>query len=113
MVRGRCASVWEGMGRGGAGFRLHGSGIEGRLCNRSHELPLMQFFKKALGREPALHPIDQGLAKQWVKKRLLVVYPELRDDPKALEEAYQSLSMEPRLGTEEGDQAAYFEMRLP
>jgi hypothetical protein len=75
--------------------------------------PLMQFFKKALGREPALHPIDQGLAKQWVKKRLLVVYPELRNDPKALEEAYRSLSMEPRLGTEEGDQAAYFDITLP
>jgi len=29
--------------------------------------PLMEFFRKALKREPALHPIDQGLAKQWVK----------------------------------------------
>jgi hypothetical protein len=75
--------------------------------------PLMQFFRKALGREPALHPIDQGLARQWVKKRLLVVYPELKNDPKALDDAYRSLSLEPRLGTEEGDQAAYFEMTLP
>ena len=75
--------------------------------------PLMQFFKKALGREPALHPIDRGIAKQWIKKRLLHVYPELRNDPKALEAAYRSLSLEPRLGTEEGDQAAYFEMTLP
>ncbi len=75
--------------------------------------PLMKFFRKALGREPVLHPIDRGLAKQWVKKRLLQVYPELKDDPKALEAAYQSLSLEPRLGTEEGDQATYFEMTLP
>jgi hypothetical protein len=75
--------------------------------------PLMQFFRKALGREPVLHPVEQGMAKQWVKKRLVVVYPELKDDPKALEMAYRSLSMEPRLGTEEGDQAAYFEMNLP
>jgi hypothetical protein len=60
-----------------------------------------------------VHPIDQGLAEQWVKKRLLVVYPELKNDPTALEAAYQSLSMEPRLGTEEGDQAAYFEITLP
>jgi hypothetical protein len=75
--------------------------------------PLMQFFRKALGREPALHPIDQGLAKQWVKKRLAAIYPELKEDPKALEEAYRAISLEPRLGTEEGDQAAYFEMTLP
>jgi hypothetical protein len=53
------------------------------------------------------------MAKQWVKKRLVHVYPELKDDPKALEAAYRSLSLEPRLGTEEGDQATYFEMTLP
>jgi hypothetical protein len=75
--------------------------------------PLMQFFMKALGREPALHPIDAGLAKQWVKKRLVLVYPELKDDPKALEAAYRSLSLEPRLGTEEGDAGVVFEMTLP
>jgi hypothetical protein len=73
----------------------------------------MKFFRKALGREPALHPIDRGLAKQWVKKRLVLVFPELKDDPKALEAAYQSLSLEPQMGTEEGDQAIYFEMHLP
>jgi hypothetical protein len=75
--------------------------------------PLMKFFRKAIGREPVLHPIDRGMAKQWVKKRLVHVFPELKDDPKALEAAYQSLSLEPRLGTEEGDQATYFEMTLP
>jgi hypothetical protein len=74
---------------------------------------LVQFFRKAMGREPALHPIDQGLARQWVKKRLASIYPELRNDPKALEEAYLALTLEPRLGTEAGDQAAYFEMKLP
>jgi len=73
----------------------------------------MKFFRKALGREPAMHPVDRGLAKHWVKKRLAVIYPELRGDPDKLEEAYQALSLEPRLGTEEGDQAAYFEMTLP
>lgn len=75
--------------------------------------PLMQFFRKALGREPALHPVERGMAKQWVKRRLVLIYPELRNDPKALDAAYRSLSLEPRLGTEEGDQAAYFEMILP
>jgi hypothetical protein len=75
--------------------------------------PLMQFFRKALSREPALHPLDQGIARQWVKKRLAAIYPELKNDPQALEEAYRSFSMEPRLGTEEGEHAAYFEMTLP
>ncbi len=75
--------------------------------------PLMQFFKRALNREPVLHPIDRGLAKQWIKRRLVVVFPELRDDPRALEEAYRALSLEPKLGTEEGDAATYFEMTLP
>jgi hypothetical protein len=75
--------------------------------------PLMQFFRKAMGREPVLHPIDHGLAKQWVKKRLLLIYPELRNDPEALDAAYRALSLEPRLGAEDGDQAAYFEMTLP
>ena len=75
--------------------------------------PLMKLFRKALGREPALHPVERGMAKQWVKKRLAVIYPELKNDPKALEAAYRTLSLEPKLGTEEGDQATYFEMRLP
>ena len=75
--------------------------------------PLMNFFKKALGREPALHPIDRGMAKRWIKKRLLVVFPELRNNPQALEEAYRGLSLEPKLGTEEGDAGTFFEMTLP
>ncbi len=75
--------------------------------------PLMQFFKRALGREPALHPIDRGLAKRWIKQRLVRVFPELRDDPKALEAAYHALSLEPKLGTEEGDAGTYFEMNWP
>ena len=75
--------------------------------------PLMQFFRKALRREPALHPIDHRMARQWVKKRLVSIYPELRNNPEALNAAYRTLSLDPRLGTEEGDQAAYFEMTLP
>ncbi|MEA3187883.1 MAG: hypothetical protein QOD99_1713 [Chthoniobacter sp.] len=74
---------------------------------------LMQFFKRALGREPALHPIDRGMARRWIKQRLLKVYPELRNDPKALEAAYRALSLDPQLGTEEGDAGTFFEMTLP
>jgi hypothetical protein len=75
--------------------------------------PLMQFFKRALGREPKLHPINQGMAKYWIKKRLVAVFPELRNNPVELEKAYRALSLEPRLGSEEGDAAVYFEMTLP
>lgn len=74
---------------------------------------LMQFFKRALGRDPVIHPIDRGMAKRWIKQRLLAVFPELRNDPAALENAYRALSLEPRLGTEEGDAATVFEMNLP
>jgi hypothetical protein len=75
--------------------------------------PLMKFLLRAFGREPKLSPLDGKLAKQWVKRRLLMIYPELRGDPKGLEAAYQSLSLEPCLGDEEGDSAIYFEMKLP
>ena len=43
-----------------------------------------------------MHPIDSGLAKQWIKRRLTIVFPELGYDPEALEQAYQALSLEPR-----------------
>ena len=55
-------------------------------------------FKRALGLAPVVHPVDRGLAKRWIKQRLLVVFPELRGDPKALEAAYRALSLEPRPG---------------
>ena len=74
---------------------------------------VIDFLKKALGAEPKLNPVDRGLAKQWIKKRLIVVFPELRNDPKALEQAYRQLSLEPREGTEEGDAETVFEMSLP
>jgi hypothetical protein len=55
-------------------------------------------LKRALGFGPVVHPIDQGMAKRWVKQRLLAVFPELRGNPRALEAAYRSLSLEPRPG---------------
>lgn len=73
---------------------------------------LLDFFKRKLRREETLHPLDRGLARQWVKKRLAAVFPELRDDPVALERAYRALSLEPRLGSEPGDAGVYFEIKL-
>ena len=60
---------------------------------------LFQMIKRALGHEPRLHPVDRQMAKHWIKQRLLAVYPEFRNDPDALEQAYQALSLEPRAST--------------
>lgn len=69
------------------------------------------FLKRTFNEEP-LHPLDGGLAKQWIKKRLIAVFPELRYDPVALERAYQELSLEPKPGGI-GDMLTVFEVSLP
>lgn len=74
---------------------------------------LFQMIKRALGHEERLHPVDRQMAKHWIKQRLLSVYPELRNDPDALERAYQALSLEPRASTTPNGSETVFEMRLP
>ena|SRR5579862_9635813 len=74
---------------------------------------LIGFFKRAMGHDHGLHPLDRKIAKQYIKKRMLLLFPELRNNPAALEKAYRDLSLEPRPGTEEGDMGTYFEMVLP
>ena len=74
---------------------------------------LLQLIKRAFRTEPALHPIDRRMAKHWIKQRLMVVFPDLRGDPAALERAYRSLDLEPRAGDEEGEAGTVFEMSLP
>ena len=74
---------------------------------------LFQLIKKAFRAEPPLHPIEQKMAKRWIKQRLVAVFPELRKDPVALERAYQSLSLDARPGTDEGDGETVFEMSAP
>lgn len=46
--------------------------------------------------EPPLHEVERRLAKEYVKRRLAALYPELRSDPEALEHAYRELDLEPR-----------------
>jgi hypothetical protein len=73
----------------------------------------MKFYhaiKKAFGFGPVVHPVDRGLAKRWIKQRLLAVFPELRGNPQALEAAYRSLSLEPQPGGE-GELETVFELR--
>lgn len=53
------------------------------------------------------------MAKHWIKQRLLSVFPDLRNNPRALEKAYHSLDLEPTAGGELGEPATVFEARLP
>ncbi len=60
-------------------------------------MSLRHFFKRVLvpeKPEQPLHTIDRRLAKEWIKRRLAVLFPELRGDPAALENAYQELGLE-------------------
>lgn len=61
---------------------------------------------------PPATPVERILAKRWVRERLKRLFPELRHDPRALEEAYQSLSLEARPGAGKGG-ATLFEIVLP
>jgi len=74
---------------------------------------LFEVIKRAFTRKQKLHPVEAGMAKRWIKQRLLVVFPELRNNPRALESAYLSLGLSPRPGTEEGEHETVFEMSLP
>ena len=58
---------------------------------------IRQFFKRVLLQEPPerpLHALDRRMAKEWIKKRLAALYPELKGDPVGLETAYQELGLE-------------------
>lgn len=75
-------------------------------------MTIFEFFRSKLRGEPPLHPLDRRIAKRWVKERLKRLYPELRLDPKALEQAYQELGLEPCEGTGKGG-ATVFKITLP
>jgi len=73
---------------------------------------LVQFLLRPFQPDQPLAPADRAAAKNWVKRRLVKIFPELADDPVALEQAYRDLSLEPRPGAGEGG-ATVFEMILP
>ena len=75
-------------------------------------MTIFEFLKAKLQGEPPLRAVEAAMAKHWVKERLKVVYPELRGDPRALEQAYHDLSLEPRPGSGKGG-AMMFEVVLP
>ena len=74
-------------------------------------MSLLKAFKRAMGMAPVVHPVESSMANRWVKQRLLAVYPELRSDPKALEEAYQMLSLEAQPGSP-GEPDVVFEVNI-
>ena len=64
--------------------------------------------------ERPLHAIDRRMAKEWIKRRLTALYPELRGDPVALETAYQELGLESTGVVRRPDgEVQTFAMKLP
>jgi hypothetical protein len=74
---------------------------------------LLQFIKRAFTSEPELHPVERGMARRWIKQRLVTVFPELRNNPVALERAYQTLGLQPRAGAGPDEAETVFEMSIP
>ncbi len=74
---------------------------------------IFSLIQRAFRSAPAIHPVENGMARRWIKQRLTAVFPELRNNPAALESAYQTLNLEPRPGQGEGEAETVFELRLP
>jgi hypothetical protein len=74
---------------------------------------IFNLIKRAFRTEPAIHPVEHGMARRWIKQRLIAVFPELRNNPVALEQAYRSLNLEPRRGEGADEAETVFEMTLP
>ena len=75
-------------------------------------MTIFEYIKAQLQGEKPLRAVEGVMAKRWVKERLKAVFPELRSDPRALEQAYRDLSLEPRPGSGKGG-AMLFEVVLP
>ena len=74
------------------------------------------FFRRISGMfrgEPELHPVDLQLAKHWIKQRLVAVFPELRNNPRELELAYQNLGLDAQPGEQAGDNETIFVLKSP
>lgn len=58
---------------------------------------LRHLFKRVLTPlrpERPFHAIDWRMAKEWIKKRLAALFPGMRGNPEALENAYRELDLE-------------------
>lgn len=72
----------------------------------------LEFVRNSLRSEEPMHPLDQRIAKRWVKERLKRLFPQFRNDPDALERAYQELGLEAHEGAGKGAGTVY-EITLP
>ena len=64
--------------------------------------------------ERPLHALDRRMAKEYIKRRLAAIYPELRGDPAQLEAAYQELGLESTGVVRRPDgEVPSFNVRLP
>lgn len=73
---------------------------------------LRELFRELRGKEKPLRKMERRAAKYWVKSRLARIFPEVANDPVALEELYQTLDLEARPGCGSGGSTA-FEVILP
>lgn len=76
------------------------------------KLGFLEIVRNSLRSEEPTHPLDQRIAKRWVKERLKRLFPQLRNDPHALEKAYQELGLEAHEGAGKGAGTVY-EITLP
>jgi len=75
---------------------------------------ILEFFRKTLIGEVPIHPVDRRMAKDWIKRRLVAVYPQLRRDPNGLERAYRELTLElQEIDGADGERERQFELKLP
>lgn len=74
---------------------------------------LFDLINRTFRSAPAVHPVENGMARRWIKQRLTAVFPELRNNPAALERAYQTLNLEPRPGQSTDEAETVFELHLP
>lgn len=76
------------------------------------KISFLEFLRQSLQGEEPMHPIERQMAKRWVKERLKKIYPELRNDPDALNRAYHQLGIEQHEGAGKGACTVY-EITLP
>ncbi len=74
---------------------------------------ITRLFQRITDSEPPLHPVERRLSKEYVKKRLAKLFPELKNDPEALEKAYQSLKLSARRARHADEPDVVFRIDLP
>ena len=72
----------------------------------------LELLRNSLRSEEVPHPLDQRIAKRWVKERLKRLFPQFRNNPDELERAYQELGLEAHEGAGKGACTVY-EITLP